>query len=116
MVLQPLLELAFILDQKMRKQKKTTRKRKNLRLRLPEQQFDAVSCQLSSAGGPFLWQECFLISMSSNKFVHISRQRPLALPTPFAGPEPSPPSLNLWLLVVRCWFLNVLVLYAPMTK
>ena len=50
MVLQPFLELAFILDQKMRKQKKTTRKRKNLRLRLPEQQFDAVSCQLSSAG------------------------------------------------------------------
>ena len=49
MVLQPLLELAFILDQKMRKQKKTTRKRKNLRLRLPEQQFDAVSCQLSSS-------------------------------------------------------------------
>ena len=44
--------LNFIPCQKMRKQKKTMRKIKNLTLHLPEQQFGAVACQLSSEGGP----------------------------------------------------------------
>lgn len=43
--------LSFIPCQKMRKQKKTM-KIKNLTLHLPEQQFGAVACQLSSEGGP----------------------------------------------------------------
>ena len=119
--------LNFIPCQKMRKQKKTMRKIKNLTLHLPEQQFGAVACQLSSEGGPqrekakppqnanlvvlVSWEERFWVSVSSNKFIHISRQRPLALPTPFRGPESSPPSWNLWLLIVRCWFSNGLVLY-----
>ena len=101
-----------------------------MRLRLPEQQFDAVSCQLSSAGGPQHekakpLQNANLVVLVAGMFFdqHVFEQvrshlqaKALGPPTPFAGPEPSPPSLNLWLLVVRCWFLNVLVLYAPMTK